>query len=201
MPSSVYLSFTSTQLKYTFFRIMGNRITFRNEAAQSIRVLACRDVLPKGLIPKPQDEWEGTSFEVVARGLGCILVLEVRERMSGRHTARWVVYQDMNEERPEDTMATSRATPTRGHGATGEGEWQIAGGRMKAGKQEMMERREEQERSIIRGTPSKVAVGTGRLSVPQQGLSAPKRGGMIWTQTLSASLKKLMRKDTWNRTE
>ncbi len=52
MPSSVYLSFTSTQLKSTFFRIMVNRITFRNEAAQSIRVLACRDALPKGLIPK-----------------------------------------------------------------------------------------------------------------------------------------------------
>jgi hypothetical protein len=186
-PSSVYLSFGSAQQKSTFFRIMANRIRFGNEAAQSIRVLACRDAFPKDLIPEAKRlaqkgmslrmNGEVASFRVVARGMGCIPVLEVRERMTGGQTARWAVYQDVNEERPEETMAAGRATPTRGQGATGEGEWQIAGGRKKAGRQEMMERREEQERIRIRGTPSKVAVGTGRLSVPQPGTVPTSEGG------------------------
>jgi hypothetical protein len=51
MPSSVYLSFGSAQQKSMFFRIMANRIRFGNEAARSIRVLACRDAFPKELIP------------------------------------------------------------------------------------------------------------------------------------------------------
>jgi hypothetical protein len=52
MPSSVFLSFGSARQKSTFFRIMANRVRFENEAAQSIRVLACRDALPKDLIPE-----------------------------------------------------------------------------------------------------------------------------------------------------
>jgi hypothetical protein len=44
-----------------------------------------------------------------------IPVLEVSERMSGGQTARWAVYQDVNEERPEETMAAGRVTPTRSH--------------------------------------------------------------------------------------
>ncbi len=104
---------------------MANRIRFGNEAAQSIRVLACRDAFPKDLIPKAKRlaqkgmrlrmNGEVASFRVVARGLGCIPILEVRERMSGGQTARWAVYQDVNEESPEETLAAGRATPTRGH--------------------------------------------------------------------------------------
>jgi hypothetical protein len=52
MPSSVYLSFGSAQLNSSFFRIMANRIRFGNDAARSIRVLPCRDVFPKVLIPE-----------------------------------------------------------------------------------------------------------------------------------------------------
>jgi hypothetical protein len=46
------------------------------------------------------------SFRVVARGLGCIPILEVRERMSsGQAAARLAVDQDVNEERAEyDTV-------------------------------------------------------------------------------------------------
>jgi hypothetical protein len=52
MPSSVYLSFGSAQQKSAFFRIMANRIRLGNDAARSIRVLACRDAFPNALIPE-----------------------------------------------------------------------------------------------------------------------------------------------------
>jgi hypothetical protein len=78
MPSSVYLSFGSAQQKSTIFWIMANRIRFGNEAAKSIRVLACRDAFPKDLIPEAKRlaqkgmslrmNGEVASFRVVARG-------------------------------------------------------------------------------------------------------------------------------------
>jgi hypothetical protein len=56
---------------------------------------------------------------VVARGLGCIPILEIRERMSsGQAAARLAVYQDVNEERAEYDTAPGKATLARGHGAT-----------------------------------------------------------------------------------
>ena len=180
MPSSVYLSFGSAQQKSTFFRIMANRIRFGNEAARSIRVLACRDAFPKEHIPEAKrlaqkgmglrTNGEVASFRVVARGLGCIPVLEVRERMTGGQTARWGVYQDMAEQGEDGDRAAGEATPVRGQAATGEEEWQVAGGRRKTGRNESRERRNG---SQVRGTPNKVAGGTGRLSVPQPGTILP----------------------------
>ena len=104
-PSSVYLSFGSAQQKTTFFKIMANRIRFGNEAQQNIRVLACRDAFPKDYIMDAKKlaqkgmslKREGliASFRVVARGLGCIPVLETRARTAGgQPAARWMVYQD-----------------------------------------------------------------------------------------------------------
>jgi hypothetical protein len=177
MPSSVYLSFGSAQQKSTFFRIMANRIRFGNEAAQSIRVLACRDAFPKEYIPEAKRlaqrgmslrmNGEVASFRVVARGLGCIPVLETRDRATGGQTARWAVYKE------KEAEATDEATPARGRSATGEGEWQVVGGRKKTVRNEGKERNESQERARVRGTPSKVAGGTGRLSVPQPGTIPP----------------------------
>ena len=183
MPSSVYLSFGSAQQKSTFFRIMANRIRFGNEAARSIRVLACRDAFPKELIPEAKRlaqkgmelriNGEVASFRVVARGMGCIPVLETRERMSGGQTARWAVYQDTSASKTGEERRAGEATPTRGRPATDEGEWQIAGGRKKTGRTETVEREGANTRPKARGTPSKVAGGTGRLSVPQPGTNPP----------------------------
>lgn len=188
MPSSVYLSFGSAQQKSTFFRILANRIRFGNEAARGIRVLACRDAFPKDLIPEAKRlaqkgmslKTNGViaSFRVVARGLGCIPVLETKERIAGGgQAARWAVYQDMSDERQEDRRAADQATPARGQEADGRGEWQVVGGKKKTGgRQETVDRRsEERERSKIRGTPGKVA-GTGRLSVPQPGTTPSVEG-------------------------
>jgi hypothetical protein len=90
MPRSLYLSFRSAQQKSTFFWILANRIRFGNEAARSIRVLVCRDVFPKDLIPESKrlaqkgmsQKMNGmiASFRVVARGLGCVPVLDLRQR-------------------------------------------------------------------------------------------------------------------------
>jgi hypothetical protein len=101
---------------------MANRIRFRNEATQSIRVLACRDAFPKDLIPEAKKltqkgmslrmNGEVANFRVVARWLGCIPVLEVRERVpSGQPGARWVVYQHSREEEPEAMAASGRQAP------------------------------------------------------------------------------------------
>ena len=184
-PSSVYLSFGSAQQKSTFFRIMANRIRFGNEAAQSIRVLACRDAFPKDLIPEAKRltqkgmslrmNGEVANFRVVARGLGCIPVLEVRERVQGgQPAARWVVHQETREEDPEATAASVKQAPAKSTGAA-EGEWQTVGGRKKTVRQETTGARMTQER--VKGTPVKVAAGSGRLSVPQPGTLPPRERG------------------------
>jgi hypothetical protein len=72
------------------------------------------------------------SFNVVARGLGCILVLEVRERTSGSQAAaRWAVHQDMESNIAENGQTAGGSTTAGGQRADGEGVWQIAGGRKK----------------------------------------------------------------------
>jgi hypothetical protein len=187
MPTSVYLSFGSAQQKSTFFRIMANRIKFGNEAAQSIRVLACRDAFPKEYIPEAKRltqkgmslrmNGEIANFRVVARGLGCIPVLEVRDRVSsGQPAARWVVFQETREEEMEATAASEKQAPAKSRGTTdGDGEWQTVGGKKKAGKKDAAGGEMTQER--VKGTPIKVAGGTGRLSVPQPGTLPPRERG------------------------
>jgi hypothetical protein len=71
----------------------------------------CRDAFPKNLIPETKRLAQKamslkmneviSSFQVVARVLGCIPVLETKERTSsGGQTSRWAVYQDSNDVRP-----------------------------------------------------------------------------------------------------
>jgi hypothetical protein len=93
IPSSVYLSFGSAQQKSTFFRIMANRIRYGNEAAQGIRVLACRDAFPKDLILEAKRlmqkgmglrmNGEVANFRVVVRGAG------VHPRPRGQGEGAW----------------------------------------------------------------------------------------------------------------
>ncbi len=60
----------------------------------------------------------------------------------------------------------------------------------------MMERREEQERNKIRGTPSKVAVGTGRLSVPQPGTAPTSEKGDEMDADIECVYKKSEKSNT-----
>jgi hypothetical protein len=131
MPSSVFLSFGSAQQKSAFFRIMVNRIRCGNEAAQNIRVLACRDAFPMELIPEANRlvqkslslrmNGEVASFMVVAAGLGCIPVLGARKRLSGGQITRWAVYQDMNEMRQRMRWPPARPHPLEIKGLQGRG--------------------------------------------------------------------------------
>ena len=181
-PSSVFLSFGSYQQKSTFFRIMANRVRFGSEQQQNIRVLACRDAFPKDLIPEARSLAQKglglrqngiiASFRVVARGQGCIPVLEVRERVrAGQPPARWSIYQEPEEE--DRAAGGGDATPARGRTASGGEEWQVAGGRRRVRN----EQQQEQEKARNKGTPRKVASDTGRLSVPQPGTFPPLQEG------------------------
>ena len=182
MPSSVFLSFGSYQQKSTFFRIMANRIRFGGEQQQNIRVLACRDAFPKDLIPEAKNlaqkgmglrqNGHVASFRVVARGQGCIPVLEIRERVrAGQPTARWTIHQ---EEKDDGITAGDgdTVTPIRGRTASGGVEWQEVGGRRRRRDQQ-----QEQEKTKNKDTPRKVAGGTGRLSVAQPGALPPRQEG------------------------
>jgi len=179
MPSSVFLSFGSYQQKSTFFRIMANRIRFGAEQQQHIRVLACRDAFPKDLIPEAKSlaqkgmwlrqDGQVASFRVVARGQGCIPVLEIRERVrAGQPPARWTVYQE-TEEAATAAEGGGEATPVRGRNASGGEEWQVV-------RRKTREQPGEREKTN-KGTPRKVAGGTGRLSVPQPGTLPPSQEG------------------------
>jgi hypothetical protein len=58
------------------------------------KILACNDVFPKtsslraGGWAEEYEPQEVASFRVVKKGLGCIPVLKVRDRMPGRQSAR-----------------------------------------------------------------------------------------------------------------
>ncbi len=84
------------------------------------------------------------SFRVMARGMGRILVLEIRKRISGGQIPRWPIYQDQSEARLEDGTAGAKPPlPTEASQPMGRGKWQVVGGRKKAGgRQEVVDRRE-----------------------------------------------------------
>ncbi len=180
--SSVYLSFGSSQQKSTFCRIMANRIRFGNKAAQNIRVLACRDAVPKDSISDAKKlaqkgmamrmNGKIASFRAVARDLGCIPVLEVRECTSGGQSmARWAVHQDTETNSTEKGQTAGEATLARGQRDKGEGEWQIAGGRKKGTG--AISKTTAGDGAKNKGTPRKVAGVTSKLSVPQPGTYPP----------------------------
>jgi hypothetical protein len=76
-----------------------------------------------------------------------------------------------------DGVATSgKQAPAKNTGAAdGEGKWQTVGGKKKTGRQEAAGGGVTQKR--VKGTPAKVAGGTGRLSVPQPGTLPPPPQG------------------------
>jgi hypothetical protein len=65
----------------------------------------------------------------------------------------------------------------------------------------MVEKEGANTRPKARGTPSKVAGGTGRLSVPQPGTNPPLQREDEMEADEIIRFPELMKKETWNRTD
>jgi len=120
-PTAVLLTLGSRSQKVTFFKILARRAA---QGDQDVRVISCRDAFPKrhlqaakDLAKKGNDLRVGgsvASFRVVARGEGCVPILEVKGwEAEGRRESRWRVYMEeglpqrdlrkRNEKRKPDT--------------------------------------------------------------------------------------------------
>jgi len=103
-PTAVMLTLGSRSQKMTFFKVLARKAA---QGDKGIRVISCRDAFPKkhlqaakDLAKKGSDLRMGggiASFRVVARGEGCLPILEVKGWESeGRREARWRVYMDQD---------------------------------------------------------------------------------------------------------
>jgi hypothetical protein len=101
MPTSVYITFRSPQQKSTFFRVLAHNTKYGGEEqiSQGLRAVSCRYTFPKALIEKAKElaqrgfqlrqEGKAAGFRVVARGDGCIPMLEVMERVASGQAPAW----------------------------------------------------------------------------------------------------------------
>jgi hypothetical protein len=129
MPTSVYITFGSPQQKGTFFRVLAHNILYGGQQiTQGLKAISCRDAFPRALIEKAKElaqkgfqlrqNGKVAGFRVVARGEGCIPMLEVRERVaSGQAPAWWKVHQEVR-------RVPVVAQPGTVRDQDGEGEWQ-----------------------------------------------------------------------------
>jgi hypothetical protein len=99
--NSVLVTFGSRAQKSTFFKLLAKKAN--NDP--KLRAISCRDAFPKKLVKESKalaDKGNSlrtsgaiASFRVVARGMGCIPVLEVKGwNGEGRREARWRVYTE-----------------------------------------------------------------------------------------------------------
>jgi len=99
-PTAVLLTLVSRSQKNTFFKILARRAA---KGDQEIRVISCRDAFPKKHLQAAKNLAKRgnalrtggsvASFRVVARGEGCVPVLEVKKWESdGRRESRWRVF-------------------------------------------------------------------------------------------------------------
>jgi hypothetical protein len=177
MPTSVYLTFGSQQQKTAFFRIMANRIRFGDERARLMRVVACRDAFPKEYISEAKElankgmslkrDGQVVSFRVVARGAGCIPVLETREWLaSGQPAARWAVHRDAAQTAAETAAAAPKEKAAGEQQQEREEEWQTVTNR----------RNQKTAGKAKQATPAKVTSTGSRLSVAAKPTLSPKGG-------------------------
>jgi hypothetical protein len=113
-PTSVYMTFGSARQKTCFFRVLANKM--RVAAAQAnggptpLGGISCRDAFPKDKVNDAKalvDKGMGlkrsgkiVAFRVVARGPGCLPVLEARHRGRDGLSYGWEVWKE--DERMED---------------------------------------------------------------------------------------------------
>jgi hypothetical protein len=114
--NSVLVTFGSRAQKSTFFKLLAKKA----HADPKLRAISCRDAFPKKLVRDSKvlaDKGNslrssGTiaSFRVVARGMGCIPVLEVKGwNEGGQREPRWRVFSEAPQPQREGGARTPRA--------------------------------------------------------------------------------------------
>jgi hypothetical protein len=111
----------------TFFKILARRAA---QGDQDVRVISCRDAFPKRHLQAAKDlakrgndlrtGGSAASFRVVARGEGCVPILEVKGwEVDGRKEARWRVFNEGLPQRDLRTRTERRKpdTPRKPSGA------------------------------------------------------------------------------------
>ena len=113
-PTSVYMTFGSARQKTCFFRVLANKMRAAADQANGgptpLGGISCRDAFPKdkvndakALVEKGMSlkrSGKIAAFRVVARGPGCIPVLEARHRGRDGRSYGWEVWKE--DERMED---------------------------------------------------------------------------------------------------
>ena len=100
-PTAVLVTFGSRSQKTTFFKILARRVS----GDEKLRNISCRDAFPKKLVESAKEiakkggalKSAGTiaAFRVVARGPGCVPILEVKGVLDGgRKEAKWRIYSE-----------------------------------------------------------------------------------------------------------
>ena len=100
-PTAVMVTFGSRSQKTTFFKILAKRVS----GDAKLRNISCRDAFPKKLVESAKEiakkggmlknTGEIAAFRVVARGPGCVPILEVKGALDGgRREAKWRIYSD-----------------------------------------------------------------------------------------------------------
>jgi hypothetical protein len=106
-PTSLFMTFGSARQKSCFFRVLANKMRTMEAVdghPSPLGGISCRDAFPKNLIQPAKDlvgkgmtlkrEAKITSFRVVARGPGCIPVLEVRYRGQSGQSYGWETWKE-----------------------------------------------------------------------------------------------------------
>jgi len=128
-PTAVLVTLGSRSQKMTFFKILARRAA---QGDQDVRVISCRDAFPKRHLQAAKDlakrgndlrtGGSAASFRVVARGEGCVPILEVKGwEADGRKEARWRVFNEGLPQRDLRTRTERRKpdTPRKPSGAGG----------------------------------------------------------------------------------
>jgi hypothetical protein len=173
-PTAVMITFGSRMQKTTFFKILAKRAAMGGQAASKLKAISCRDAFPKKFVENAKElaqkgrelkQNEAVAFfRVVARGIGCHPVLEVKGwGADGKKEPRWTVHTE------ERAGAEAEAGMER-TGTGDEAEWQTVArgrGREKRGGRPPV-------------TPRKPAGSSSRMTptVPQpQQRRPPPQGG------------------------
>jgi hypothetical protein len=138
-PTAVMVTLGSRAQKATFFKVLAKKAS---QGEPKVKAISCRDVFPKqylqeakGLARKGGELKAGggiAAFRVIARGDGCIPVLEIKGWAGdGRKETRWRVHQEQGppqgefgacgwQEKPPDGAGEARrpSTPRKPAGST-----------------------------------------------------------------------------------
>ena len=124
-PTAVMVTLGSRSQKMTFFKLLARKAA---QGDQKIRGLSCRDAFPKKYLQEAKElakkgsnlraEGSVAAFRVVARGEGCIPVLEVKGwEAEGRRDSHWRVYieEEGLPQRERRELARKGKVETRRH--------------------------------------------------------------------------------------